>query len=436
MAPAASALSFSVRRSNPVLVTPAEPTPHELKRLSDIDLQRGQRTVVSGIWFYASNPAMRGKEPAAVVRDALSKALVYYYPFAGRLREAPDRRIVVECTGEGALFAEADANVRLEELEGELQPPFPCTEKFFCNAQEGAGGFLDSPLLLVQVTRLACGGFVMGVEHNHAVADAQGLVQLLQAMGELARGAPSPSLLPVWRRELLAARDPPRVTCVHREFEDSGEAPKELPDGWVLRSFFLHPARPAELKKQLPDDLRASATTFDVLAAYIWRCRTVALRLEPEEAVRALCFVTTRGRFPVLAPDGYYGNSFAHPAAVTTAGGLCGRPMEYAVRLVREAKSQVTEEYMRSAADLSAIRGWPYPVASPGTVMVSDLRHVRFRDVDFGWGKALYAGTSDTFTPVCIFTAHRDPCSGEEGIMVSIRLPPAAMERFAREMKA
>ena len=58
----------------------------------------------------------------------------------------------------------------------------------------------------VQVTRLACGGFILAVRLNHTMADAQGLTQFLGAVAELARGAQALSVLPVWRRELLEGR--------------------------------------------------------------------------------------------------------------------------------------------------------------------------------------------------------------------------------------
>ncbi|MCI71674.1 benzyl alcohol O-benzoyltransferase-like, partial [Trifolium medium] len=41
----------------------------------------------------------------------------------------------------------------------------------------------------------------------------------MSAVGEISRGMNIPSISPVWRRELLNARDPPRVTCTHREYE-------------------------------------------------------------------------------------------------------------------------------------------------------------------------------------------------------------------------
>lgn len=84
------------------------------------------------------------------------------------------------------------------------------------------------------MTRLLCGGFALGVRLNHIVSDAAGLFQLLKATAELARGAPRPTLLPVSKRELLQARDPPQARYAHCEYDE--EEPAEFGDS-VLRSF-------------------------------------------------------------------------------------------------------------------------------------------------------------------------------------------------------
>ena len=97
--PTTSSLVFSVRRCKPELVAPAKPTPHEFKQLSDIDDQDGLRFQIPVIQFYRYNPSMHGKDPVKVIREALAQTLVFYYPFAGRLREGPCRKLVVECTG-------------------------------------------------------------------------------------------------------------------------------------------------------------------------------------------------------------------------------------------------------------------------------------------------------------------------------------------------
>ena len=152
MAPSTSTTSFvfTVKRQAPELITPAKPTPHEYKLLSDIDDQDGLRFQIPVIQFYRHDPSMGGTDPVKVIREAIAKTLVFYYPFAGRLREGPTRKLMVECTGEGVLFIEADADVTLEEFGDALQPPFPCLEELLYEVP-GSAGVLNCPLLLIQV---------------------------------------------------------------------------------------------------------------------------------------------------------------------------------------------------------------------------------------------------------------------------------------------
>jgi len=127
-------LAFGVRRGEPVLVGPAAPTPRETKRLSDIDDQETLRWHVPFVFVYRGGrgevvrAAEAGdRDPAAAIRRALSEALVPYYPLAGRLREVEGRKLVVDCTGEGVVFMEADCMAELEAAG--LRPPFPCMDQ-------------------------------------------------------------------------------------------------------------------------------------------------------------------------------------------------------------------------------------------------------------------------------------------------------------------
>lgn len=146
--PAMTTLTFAVRRRNPELLDPDKPTPRETKRLSDIDDQETLRRHVPFVLFYRGGLQA---DPAGVIRRALGQALVPYYPLAGRLREVDGRKLVVDCTGEGVMFVEADADVRLAELEAAgLRAPFPCMDQLLFDV-EGSNGVLNCPLLLIQV---------------------------------------------------------------------------------------------------------------------------------------------------------------------------------------------------------------------------------------------------------------------------------------------
>ncbi|KAL6204256.1 hypothetical protein ACLB2K_021524 [Fragaria x ananassa] len=135
----------------PQLVTPARPTPREIKMLSDIDDQEGLMFQIPVIIACKNNPSMSNrKDPVPVIiREAISRALVYYYPLAGRLREGPNRKLMVDCNGEGVLFVEAKADVTLEQLGDAIRPPCPFLEGFLCDVP-GSDGILGCPLLLFQ----------------------------------------------------------------------------------------------------------------------------------------------------------------------------------------------------------------------------------------------------------------------------------------------
>ncbi|CAN6209564.1 unnamed protein product [Urochloa humidicola] len=438
-------IAFAVRRRDPELVGPARKTPRETKRLSDIEDQVGLRWHVPLVLFYrgrrrgAAGDA-DGDDPAAAVRRALGEALVPYYPLAGRLREVEGRKLVVDCTGEGVLFVEANADVRLAELQAAgLTPPFPCMDQLLFDV-DGSSGILNCPLLLIQVTRLRCGGFVFAVRLNHTMCDAAGIVQFMTAVGELARGLPAPTVAPVWSRELLDARRPPRPSFPHHEYDPVPPTPFPPPGDMVTRTFIFRPADIAAIKKAISAAQRdggvkatAAATTFEAVAALIWRARTAALEIPAGEDVRLVIAASVRGGLGL--PAGYYGNACVYPAAACAAGALRGGTLGDAAALVREAKAAVgaAAEYARSTADLMAMRGRP-SLAMANALIVSDNRHAGFRRVDLGWGEPVYGGPAAALFVLSFVVAVRDG-GGEEGaIAVPVVLPRSAMERFASEV--
>jgi len=146
--------------------------------------------------------------------------------------------------------------------------------------------------------------------------------------------------------------------------------------------------------------------------------------------------VNARARFNPPLPVGYYGNAFAYPAAVTTAGKLCENPFVYALELIRKVKGEVTEEYMHSVADLMVIKD-RCMFTTIRSCMIADLTRARFREVNFGWSEAVYGGLAEggagKFLGATYQVLHKN-AKGEEGIVLPIWLPAEAMNRFAREL--
>ncbi|AES82602.2 benzyl alcohol O-benzoyltransferase [Medicago truncatula] len=144
-----SPLLFTVRRCQPELVPPAAPTPREVKLLSDIDDQECLRFNMPIIFIYRHEPSMIEKDPAKVLKRALSQTLVYYYPLAGRIREGARDKLMVDCTGEGVMFIEAETDVTLDEFGDALHPPFPCFQELIYDVP-GTNQIIDHPILLIQ----------------------------------------------------------------------------------------------------------------------------------------------------------------------------------------------------------------------------------------------------------------------------------------------
>lgn len=145
------AFSFTVRRKEPQLLAPAEPTPREKKQLSDLDDLKDLRSHFPIIMYYPSNPLMEGKDQVRVLREAIRRALVFYYPFAGRLIQGPNNKLVVECSSQGILFIEADAEISVDMLGDTIQPPCSFAHELLYDVP-GSQGILGCPLMLIQVS--------------------------------------------------------------------------------------------------------------------------------------------------------------------------------------------------------------------------------------------------------------------------------------------
>lgn len=273
------------------------------------------------------------------------------------------------------------------------------------------------------------------------MSDAPGFIQFLKALAEISQGAHEPSITPVWCRELLNARDPPRITHAHLEYEELVllDVTKMMAKDMAHHSFFFGPDRIKAIHQMFPHDHHQHTTTFEVLIAFLWRCRTKALQLDPDQEVRFTCVCNARSKsqFSFL-PTGYYGNAVMYPTVATTAKKLCESSLGYALELVKKAKGEATREYLQSAADLMVIRDRPCFTLKRPSWLVSNLTRVGFRDVDFGWGKAAYGGTGTAgfgpFPEISFFIAGKN-AEGEEGIVVPMYLPPISMKMFSEELE-
>uniref|UniRef100_A0A0D9X054 Uncharacterized protein n=1 Tax=Leersia perrieri TaxID=77586 RepID=A0A0D9X054_9ORYZ len=423
----ATTLSFTVTRSA-----------RELRPLSDIDDQDGLRFYRSGDGppLLPTDAGAAAVDPAVIIRRGLADALVHYYPVAGRIREEePGRKLVVDCTGDGVLFVEADDEVSLSDFGDVLCPPFPCYQELLCEPDGRCAAVVGRPLLFVQVTRLRCGGFVFGLQICHNIADAAGTVQLLRAIGKMSRGMPAPTVSPVWAWELLMARSPPVVTTHgHPEYDDTaagGNHDMFADQPFVHRAFFFGPKEMSALRDLAGAGARVSR--FDMLAAFLWQRRVAALEYADDDEVRVMFVVNARARMvsPAPLPAGFYGNAFAFAVA---ACAVARRGASARCRSGTWWARATANGYVQSVADLMAQRGRrPRFGRAARTYLVSDVTRAGFEGVDFGWGEGAYGGPAAA--TLATFHLTVKGAGGEELIVVPMCLPAAAMERLEFDLQ-
>ncbi|KAM3266792.1 hypothetical protein P3L10_003787 [Capsicum annuum] len=357
--PSPSAISWRIHK--PELIVPQNNTPKEILHLSDIDDQGCLRYYMPVLMLYKYNSSMEGKDPAKIIRDGLSKTLVFYYPLAGRLVEGSNRKLMVNCNSEGILFVEVDANVELEKISDSIKlPNCPYLDLLLYNVSD-SDGIIGSPLLIIQVTRFSCGGFAVGFRHNHTMMDAYGLKMFLHALSELIQGALHLLYYLFGKRHILSARSSPRITCTHHEFDEHIESKIawESMEGKLIQQSFLFGNKEMEAVKNQASP-NCGSTKFELLVAFLWKYRTISLSLHPEEIVHLTYPISIHGKSSKFElPSGYYGNAFVTAAAVSKAGLLCSNSLTYAVELVKKAKNHVNEEYIQSIMDLMVIKGRP-----------------------------------------------------------------------------
>uniref|UniRef100_A0A0E0J0L8 Uncharacterized protein n=1 Tax=Oryza nivara TaxID=4536 RepID=A0A0E0J0L8_ORYNI len=438
---------FTSRRSKPELVAPAWATPNERKCLSDIDNQPSLRFYATFVEFFQPSSTFDGSrpsDPAKAIKSALADALVYYYPIAGRLTELPEGRLVVDCTAEGVVFVEADADVGLEELGKPLLPPYPCVDEFLCDPGD-TKMVVGKPLFFLQVTRLKCGGFVVGFHMCHNISDGFGMLNFIRAIADIARGEALPTIFPLWNRELFTMFFPPRISHVHLAYEAlrdgnlGNDIMQSTPPGAMVGQYFLFgPTEISAMRSHLSAHLRQSSTIFELISGAIWKCRTAALDYSPGQLVRFMFTLNSRGKWkrnpPV--PQGYYGCGLVLPVAETLVADLCGNPLEYAVQLVRKAKFNVTDEYIKSTVDMIASRKWPSLIVDR-TYIVSDITTIGEDKIDFGWGKRVGGGipmAGDIMSKLLSYFMKCKNADGEDCVVVPMYLPSIIMDRFATEI--
>jgi len=374
-------MALSVTKSSsPALVAPWKPTPGGDLPLTSTDKSR--LFLYYTCFHVFERPIHR---PADTIRRALSEALVHYYPIAGRVSAAAggDDGVKISCTGDGVAFVAATASCTLQDARC-LGAPLAVPLDELAPRYGGARRASD-PLMAVQVTEFACGGYVVGVTTNHVVADAFGLAQFLQAVGERARGLPSPSSAVPVRHDpslpdipqLFTAAPRSPATFKHVDFAYTDRT-RTIPWSYIDRV-------KAEFRERA-GGLQSSCTVFEVVTAAIWQCRARAIGAAPD-APAPLVFAANVRKL-VGAKDGYYSNCVTSQLVTATSGKVAGGAVADLVRLIKDAKERLPGTLAAGTAHKPALeQELVDALCGYNALFVSSWAHIGLDGVGFGGGK-------------------------------------------------
>ncbi|KAK1619006.1 hypothetical protein QYE76_024523 [Lolium multiflorum] len=417
----------SVRVVDSCLVPPSAETPRKALWLSALDLVLANRGYTPLVHLYSASDLAAAAPDCfnvAKLKKSMAKALVPFYPLAGRLSTDSDGRIEVNCNAEGALFVVAHSDHTVEDFSES-----PELRKLFCPRVQPS-----SVILAAQVTFLRCGGAVIGTAGHHAVVDGASMFHFIRTWASYCRDGERAAIEPPCHdRGLLRARSPPVIRPETVPMFCSRLAMQEpsATSTVATKVFPFSRNQLRALKRQC-----GGASTFCAVSALVWRCVCVARGLDPDAVTRMNFPVDVRRRLDPPLPDGYFGNGVVNVFATAAVRDVVSETLASVAGRIKDTTERFDDGLLRSAVDyfeMEAEKGGR-PEDS-GNLPETELRmnswyHLRTYEADFGWGKPRLMTRAEAVRGGWVYLLDAGCGDGSAHLLVS--LEAATLEKFQR----
>nr|WKA69990.1 putative acyltransferase 9 [Crocosmia x crocosmiiflora] len=404
------------------LVAPIQETPKHKIWLSNFDFNVS-RYHVPLIYVYRAD-GDRNLFPVEAMKAALAKALVAFYPLAGRLVADWDGRPEIDCTGDGVLFVLARSNRSIKEF-GDFAPS-PEIRQMLVPSVESA----DPPsiLFMVQVTLFKWNWVTLGIGLHHMATDGKSLFHFINYWANITRGITELATPPFLDRAALRSRTPPNADL----FRDAGHnlnsttATAKLIQSSILK---LSGGQVTLLK-----DRSKQQSTFRAVVAHVWRCACMVRGLTPDQVTRVYLVVDVRKRLNPPLPDGYFGNAVCRVSAIATAREIMSSSISFGADKIRCAIDRVTDAYVRSAIDYVELQKNEGKIESyanrfsTADLIANSWLAFPTHDVDFGCGKPEFMGRAIMLAGGIVYVVS----DKDGGVSIPISLEMPNMERFKK----
>ncbi|RCV24528.1 hypothetical protein SETIT_5G092100v2 [Setaria italica] len=336
-------MDFEVKVVESSFVAPSEPTPRKGLWMSSLDLPMANRGHTPTFYLFHSNNAASASDffDAARLKAAMAKALVAFYPLAGRLGVDSSGRIQIDCNGEGALFVVARSDVTVDEIK-DVKPSPELRRQLVPRIEP------SSVVMGVQVTFFKCGGVALGMALHHVSIDAMSAFHFFQTWSAFSRNGDSAAVeLPCHDRTLLPARSPPTIHPDALSTFYPKLAFSDPPGPIAGEVFAISKDQVASLKR-----LCGGASTFCAVSALVWQCTCIARRLLPYSVARLTFPVNIRRRVKPPLPKRYFGNALVRVGVAAAAGDIASEAPASVAGRIGGAIDRMDDELVRSAGSV------------------------------------------------------------------------------------
>lgn len=255
------------------------------------------------------------------------------------------------------------------------------------------------------MTRFKGGGVCLGIGLQHTLGDGPTGINFINSWAETARGLPL-STEPYINRSLLRAREPPTPTFHHVEY-DPPVSMNTVPD---TTQDIADPQTTVSIFKITRDQLNSlkdkanknsdgvKYSTFNSLAAHIWRCENKARCLPDDQATKLYIPIDGRSRLSPPLPSSFLGNVIFMAATIASHGDVDSEPFSDTAKRIQNILKRMDDEYLRSAIDymekvpnvkapVRGARGFQFPNLS-----INSWMWLPVYEADFGWGSPMWMG--------------------------------------------
>ncbi|EMS52764.1 Agmatine coumaroyltransferase-2 [Triticum urartu] len=351
--------------------------------------------------------------PNAVLEAGLAKALVDYREWAGRLGvdaevlslhpsgdDGPEELMLIQVT------RFACGSIVVGFTAQHLVSDGRATSNFFLAWSQATRGVAVDP---VPVTRFACGSIVVGFTAQHLVSDGRATSNFFLAWSQATRGVAVDPVPVHDRASFFKPRDPPQVEYEHRgvEFKPYEEVDENDDEGHagdgdvvVVNKVHLSLEFISKLKSRASVGAHRPYSTLRCLVAHLWRCVTKARGLDGSVSTSVAIAVDGRARMSPQVPDGYTGNVVLWARPTATAQELVTRPLQHAVELINREVARINGDYFESFIDFASSEAVQkerlVPTADAAemalspNIEVDSWLRIPFYDLDFGGGQPFF----------------------------------------------